>query len=151
MLIEYSLMDHFEGGSSLSLTCKSFDVREFDSLLHVFRRAGMDVQPERTKAEDGRISLRFILHGDLVTRFQRALKLDFRSYKNVSSSGSSPFRCERISVLSQPRQCKTIFADDQHAANVICALVASDNRWFGSVAYPGQCKLSLVQRLKKLF
>jgi hypothetical protein len=88
--------------------------------------------------------------GQEVSSLNQQQELDFRSYKNVSSSGSSPFRCERISVLSQPRRCKTIFADDQHAANVICALVASDNRWFGSVAYPGQCKPSLVQRLKRL-
>jgi hypothetical protein len=143
MLIESSLMNHFTGGETLILSCYSYQESEFDSVRYVIQRAKVDATTERIQSEtDDRIGIRFTIWNENIRRLENFLKIRFDNFgrKELKGDGSSPFKCERVVVLSQRRECKTIYADDEHSASVICALVAKDKGWFGGVSEPGQCR-----------
>ncbi|MEQ9008477.1 MAG: hypothetical protein RLO12_01080 [Fulvivirga sp.] len=140
MLIEYSLVDHFTGGGGLWLDCYSYQEREFDSVRKVI--VSSDIRAEVTQLppdSNGRIGVRFIIVSEDIPKLENYLKVDFEEYGHLKSSGTSPYRCERVVVLSQQKDCETIYADDDHAANVICSLKAKDKGWFGGLAKPGTC------------
>lgn len=142
MLIESSLLNHFTGGETLVLNCYSYRDSEFDSVRYVILKANVQAVSELFKSEkDDRIGIRFTIWDENIRRLEKFLKIRFDGFENrMSSGGDSPYRCDRVIMLSQKEECKTIYADDKHSANVICALVAKDNGWFGGVAEPGQCR-----------
>lgn len=142
MLIESSLLNHFTGGETLILSCYSYQDSEFDSVRFVIQRARVEATSESIRSEtDNRIGIRFTIWNENIRKLENFLKIRFDNFgKEMKGGGNSPFKCERVTVLSQRQECKTIFADDKHSANVICALVAKDKGWFGGVAEPGQCR-----------
>lgn len=141
MIIESEYRGHFTGGFTLILSCYSYHESEFDSVRYVIKRANVEATSVKIQSKtDDRIGIKFIIRDEHIRRLEKFLKIRiFPRDKELKGNGNSPFKCKRVVVLSQRRECKTIYADDEHSANVICAMVAKDKGWFGGVAESGQC------------
>ena len=43
----------------------------------------------------------------------------------------------KVLIDAQPKNCETIYADDDHSAILLCSLKAKEKGWFGGVAQKG--------------
>lgn len=116
----------------------SYQERELDTVNRVLRKAKAKYSEEELPRDShGRMGLRYSLQGPNIQKVENYLGIKFFSKEETIGEGEA-FRCERIS-LSNERGCKTIYANDNDAANLICAIVAKEQKWFGGVAHEGRC------------
>lgn len=139
MLIEIDLFLSANGDKELFIDCYSYQINEFDSIYFVLKKSTVEYAEYKLPPDkSNRIGFRFSLIGESIQKLESYLKISFFAAE-ITGSGQ-PYKCERVSVLDSATGCKTIYADNDHSANVICAIVARKQNWFDGLARQGVCK-----------
>ena len=130
--------------NDLLLRAYSFSDEEISSVIYVIQKSNIvftkDPLPGDSK---GRIGAQFLIYSSGVVKFELTLNIKFSGWgKNtrvslISNGSGKSYRCLRIDT--PPNGCKTIFANDEKEAVVLCALIANDENWLGGVPSPGRC------------
>jgi len=140
MLIEIEAYSNADGQTTMYIDCYSYQTREFESVYRVLQKSRVQYSESRISPDkDRRIGLRYSLIGRNIEKLETYLKINFFSTEVVGEGES--FKCERVPApLTNQVGCKTIFADDKDSADMICAIVAKKNSWFGGVTERGRCR-----------
>lgn len=139
MLIEIEAYSNADGQTYMYIDCYSYQTSEFQSVYNVLRNSRVEYSESRMKPDkDGRIGFRFSLLTRNIQKLETYLKIKF--FGSEETGEGDEYKCERVSILSNEMGCKTIYANDNDSANMICAIVAKRNSWFGGVAERGRCR-----------
>lgn len=139
---------NFQG--NLSLDAFSFNSEEIDAVTSVLNKSNIKISTlELPKDKSGRFGIRFSVPAREISKLERTLNIKFEGsgedtgvemsgiFSNLTGERPSTYKCNRIDP--PPTACKTIYADDDKEAVVLCGLVAHDNNWLGGDAKPGNC------------
>ena len=134
----------------LSLDAYSFSSEEIDCVAYVLDKSKIKIEvKELTKDQTGRFGIRFFVLAIEINKLERTLNLKFQGsekettikmgevWSNYTGGGPSSYKCSALNP--PPHGCKTIYADDDKEAVVLCGLVANENNWLGGLTNRGKC------------
>ena len=127
----------------ITLNAFSYSNQELDSVRVVLDRLKIPFRQESiTPDKEGRKGISHIINENNSRELAKKLGVEFegegKTTRVTIKEGEYNYRCEEISK-NRNGGCENIYAQNDSEATVKCALVASKNSWFGSVANPGLC------------
>jgi hypothetical protein len=138
MLIEIEAFSNADGQILMYIDCYSYQRSEFISVYKVLENSRVEYsESSLARDKNERLGLRYSLIGRNIEKLETYLKIKFFS-DEINGEGDA-YKCKRICALNNETGCKTIHANDKDSANMICAIVAKKNKWFGGVAEKGKC------------
>lgn len=131
---------------SLFLDAYSFSTTELNTVSIVLKDANVKSSFQSIKSDkQGRNGERHIVESNEIPKLEKYLSLKFKIFQKRTTvdlgEEGNQYRCKEI-TLGGSGNCENVFANDDAAATVKCALVANKNNWFGAVAEPGGCEES---------
>jgi|SRR5579859_2380671 len=132
--------------SRLKLTAFSYKIEEINIVSSFLNEKEIAYTSRPIPKSHDRIGMEFLIVGIRFVRlFQRSLSVNFGGQgRDVQldflGDEGAPFCCKKITQKYWEEENETIYADNEQAALIKCALLANDKNWIGGVTERGACR-----------